>query len=438
MMRTLLVPGMVAVLLVGSAARAENTHFGVVDISAEGRNEKTTAELEREVVRLRQGTKPIEDPVMRRLLATGEGPAAAATRLTHEAQEQASNGDCAAAVDRAYQAETLTLASVSLDDERELLRNQYTVLVMCEDKLGHAAERDLAARHLRALVSLPPPGLPAQMWQTHVLNATDPPGTIELQIDSDPANAQIAVNFHGEGVTPHTLKVAPGPVYVEVQKDGYIKAFRKLQVSNQPARAVFRLIDRTHDRLDQALATANLLRRADPAQKPSISTLSRLAQLARADYLVLLAVKGTRAKIWFFDADKGALSTDVIESDVDPSTGKIAALAARGSPASAAKPATPTVATAPAIPAPAPATPATTPAAPSAPPAATAAPKVTGETETVSEPVSPISRRRKSSAPWWSWLIAGAIGSSLLVYIYLDRPQKQGTLAVKATWVPPN
>ena len=59
---------------------------------------------------------------MRRLLATGEGPTAAATRLSKEAQERQAAGDCAGALDRANQAEVLTLSSVSLDDERELLR----------------------------------------------------------------------------------------------------------------------------------------------------------------------------------------------------------------------------------------------------------------------------------------------------------------------------
>jgi hypothetical protein len=53
-------------------------------------------------------------------------------------------------------------------------------------------------------------------------------------------------------------------------------------------------------------------------------------------------------------------------------------------------------------------------------------------------PPSTIPNRRKKPAPWWSWLIAGAIGSGLLVYIYLDRPQHQGTLGVRATWVPPS
>jgi hypothetical protein len=366
------------------------------------------------------------------VLATGEGPAAAATRLSKEAQERQAAGDCPGAVDRANQAEILSLGSVSLDDERELLRNVYSALVACENELGHAAQRDLAARRLRSLVSLPPPGLPAELWQKYVATATAGAATTELHVDSDPPNAQIAVNFHGEGVTPRTLKVAPGTVYVEVQKEGYLKAFRKLQVGAQPARTTFRLVDRTHDRLDQALATANLLRRADPAAKPSISSLSRLAQLARADFLVLLAVKGDRAKIWFFDLEKGALSAEAMESPVDLATGKVASLAVRGPGAAAPAPA-------PAPPTPTPA-PTTTPETPEPPTTAGPPKKVTPEPAPepfVTQPTPQPVKRKKSGAPWWSWLIAGAIGSGLLVYIYLDRPQKEGTLAVRATWVPP-
>src|SRR6185436_11211886 len=106
------------ILLLAPAARAEEGHFAVVDISADGRNEKVTAQVEKDVMRLRPGSKPLE------------GPTAAASRLTREAEEQQAIGDCPGAVDRANQAETLTLGSVSLDDERELLRNQYTVLVI--------------------------------------------------------------------------------------------------------------------------------------------------------------------------------------------------------------------------------------------------------------------------------------------------------------------
>src|SRR5205823_13848185 len=36
------------------------------------------------------------------------------------------------------------------------------------------------------------------------------------------------------------------------------------------------------------------------------------------------------SRIWFFDADKGALSSDAMESAVDLATGKVAALSTRG------------------------------------------------------------------------------------------------------------
>jgi hypothetical protein len=427
-------PLVLAALGWSSLAAAQDNHFAVVDITKGARNYKVAADVEREVARLRPTAKPLEDANMRRLLATGEGPVAAANRLTKEAQEHRATGDCPGAVERANQAESLTLASVPLDDERELLRLQYVVLVVCEHEGGHATRRDAAALRLRSLVSLPPPNLPQELWDKYVSKAVAPAATTELLVDSDPANAQIQVNFHGDGVTPRTTKAPRGTVYVEVQKDGYIKGFRKIEVAGQPARTVFRLVERTHDRLDQALAMANLLRQTEPGQAPATQTLARLAQLARAETLVVLSMTASdRVKIWFFDAERGALSGDTLSSQVDPATGRVAALAERAGGAAAPVPATPA-----------------TPAAPPAPPAAgtdvvTPQPKAVpgasgqGLPEAQAKQAAPTvtKRRVRSPAPWWSWLIAVAIGGALLSYVYLDRPQRQDTLSVRATWTPP-
>jgi hypothetical protein len=418
-----------------SLATAQENHFAVVDITKGARNDKVAADVEREVTRLRSGAKPLEDANMRHLLATGEGPVAAANRLTREAQERRVAGDCPGAVERASQAETLTLAAVPLDDERELLRLQYVVLVVCEHELGHAAQRDAAARRLRSLVSLPPPSLPQELWDRYVSKAVAPAATIELHVDSDPANAQIQVNFHGDGVTPRTTKAPRGTVYVEVQKDGYIKAFRKLEVASQPVRTVFRLVERTHDRLDQALATVNLLRQTEPGQAPATQTLARLAQLARAENLVVLSmVAPDRVKIWFFDAERGALSGDTLSSPVDPATGRVAALAERaGGPVSSP----------PAAPVPQGATPAPPTAATdvvTAQPEQKPVPGASGQglpEAQAKQPAPAVTRSRfRAPAPWWSWLLAVAIGGALLTYVYLDRPQRQDTLGVRAFWTP--
>src|SRR5256885_4644986 len=119
-----------ALIALGAApglARADETRFAVVNISQTGHNEAVVADIERQVARLRPGAKPLEDANMRRLLATGEGPFAAANRLTREAQERRAAGDCATAVARAAAAEAVTLGSVALDDERDLLRAQDVV-----------------------------------------------------------------------------------------------------------------------------------------------------------------------------------------------------------------------------------------------------------------------------------------------------------------------
>jgi hypothetical protein len=282
-------------------------------------------------------------------------------------------------------------------------------------------------------VSLPPPGLARDLWDKYVAPSVAPPATTELHVDSDPANAQIQLNFHGDGLTPRTTKVARGTVYVEVQKDGYLKAFRKLEVGTQPARTAFRLIERTHDRLDQALATLNMLRKTEAGQSPSTQILARMAQLARADFLVVLSMSGNnQVKIWFFDGERGALSGETITSSVDPTTGKVLALAGRGGGGgggggATAQKSAPAASPAAAKPAePQKATPA---AAPGATPGGEGLPEAQARQQTAIAP-----RSRRTPAPWWSWLIAGAIASVLLVYVYSDRPQHQDTLSVRAYW----
>jgi hypothetical protein len=276
---------------------------------------------------------------------------------------------------------------------------------------------------LRDLVSLPPPELPVDLWEKYVAGATFGPPTTELNLDSAPANAQISVNFHGEGVTPRTLKVPKGTVYVEVQKDGFRKAFRRLEVGLLPVRAVFRLIERTHDRGDQALTSLGVLRQTEPTQRPQ--TLSRLAQLARADTLVVSQIAGERVRIWFFDAERGAVAKDAIDSPFDPQTGRIAVLAARPTPAAAAVP-KPTAALG--IPAP-----------PATPPADTAKPTSELPFAQAQQASATVRRRKRNpAAPWWSWAIAGLLGASLGAFIVLDRPERKNTLAVRAFWTPPS
>lgn len=420
----------VAVVIVALVGRvpvaAADTRFVVVDVSEEPRNEAVVASVETEIARLRPSSRPIEDAAMRRLLATGESPFAAASRLSQQAQTKRAANDCDQAVKLAQEAESLCLGSVSMDEERDVLRSVYVTLVICEDQRGRSAERDAAARRLRALVSLPPSELPQDLWERYVAGATPGPATTELQVDSDPPNAQVAIDFRGEGVTPRTLKVPQGLVYVEVQKDEYRKAFRAVQVGTAPVRTSFRLIERSHDRLDQALAALSLLRRSDPAQRPQ--TLSRLSQLARAETLVLVDVAQGRAKIRFFDAERGAMATETIDSPFDASTGRVAALADRPSPASAAKPAGTATA----------AKPAGTDGAATLASAGKTTNAAAGLPEAEAKPAAvQVRRPAKPPTPWWGWLIAGALAGGLIGFIYLDRPREKDTLTVRGVWEPP-
>src|SRR5687767_4651610 len=127
------------VLLPASSALAQQTRFAVVDMEPKGGHARLMGEVEREIARLRPNASPIEDEVMRRLLATGEGPGRAAQRLLAEAQRARATDDCKSAIEKSRTAETMMLTAMSIDEERDPLKSLYILQVICEARLGRAA-----------------------------------------------------------------------------------------------------------------------------------------------------------------------------------------------------------------------------------------------------------------------------------------------------------
>jgi hypothetical protein len=428
-------------------ARAQDTRFAVVDLDPKPEHDKLVAEVEREIERLRPGSKHIEDEVMRRLMATGEGPGAAAQRLLREAQAAKTAEDCQTAVARARQAETMLLSALTIDEEREPLKALYVLEVICEARLKRPAQLATAAARLRSLVALPPTDLPVDLWQKHVDKASFGAESVELQVDSDPANGQVSVNLHGVGATPRTLKVAPGLVFVEVQKEGYKKAFRAVEVKDRPVRTALRLIPRAQDRTEQTENQLRFLRKDEDSDQTG--TLSRLSQLVRVETLVLVKVIGERVKISFFDAERGALAEAPLESRWDPATGKVAALANRLSPrGSGGGTQAPAPSQAQAL-SPAPAAPLPFGGAPpdkdkgadsAAPPSATAPPPGSAglpEAQAAKQQATYTPRKTRPGAPWWSWVIAGAVGVAFIGFMYSDRVDTATRIDVRASWPGP-
>jgi hypothetical protein len=428
-------PVLASLLAVATVAHAadegpgDGVRFAVVDVSSNPAPAALVSTIEREVARLRPGWHPLDDQPMRRLLGNGEGPAEAAARLVGEARKRFADGDCAAAEARATEAEAIALPNLAVEDERVLLTDVNAIRARCADARGDAAAVAAAALRLRALTPTPPPEFPADLWDARIAGAVAPPGTVELFVDSEPPNAQVFINARSEGVTPRTLKVPPGEYDVEVQKDGFRKGYRHVKVRDgAPARAVFRLVDRTRDRQDQVAAELRSLRKEGAIVQPS--TLARIAQLARVDQLVVVTAEGTRVGIGFFDADRGGVLPDRVDSRFDPVTGKVDALAARPTPSPGSAGARASIGS-PGILAPIGPGGAATRAgtAPEAPSAATALPEA-GTTDRV--PTSP--RRQAGKSPWWGWLIAGAILTALGVAVYLDQPHQSSSLDVRAHW----
>jgi hypothetical protein len=443
----------VSVTALPPGARAQETRFAVVDMDPKPGHEKLVAEIEREIERLKAGSRRIDDEVMRRLLATGEGPAQAAQRLLREAQAAKEANDCKTAVAKAKQSETMLLGALTIDEERDPLKALYMLQVICEERLKRPAELALAAARLRSLVELPPADMPPELWQKHVEKATFGNANVELQVDSDPANGQVSVNLHGVGATPRTLKVAPGLVFVEVQKEGYKKAFRAVEVKDRPVRTALRLIPRAQDRTEQTENQLRFLVKGDEGDQTG--TLSRLSQLARVETLVLMKVTGSdRVKISFFDAERGALAEAPVESRFDAATGKVAALANRLAPrAGGAAPPAPRPTPPPGKATPAPTPPAPSPMAgppqpgkdkppaetPAAPPVDVSPPPAPGEAglpeaQAAKQQASSTPRKKRPGAPWWSWVIAGAVGAAFITFMYSDRVTTSEKIDIKASW----
>jgi hypothetical protein len=305
--------------------------FGLVDLSVAA--ERAPEELRREVESwaTRRGLEKLADPGMQRALSGPEPAGPVVARLVSAARAKQDAGDCAAAAQLARDAESAALIALTVDEEREPLKSLYALLIACEDRLGHAELARAAGVRLRTLVSLPPSALARELWQRYVPAPAAPDAgvaaavgaaaLVELTVDSDPPNARVAINFHPDGVTPRTLQVRAGVVYVEVEKAGFKKAFRRITVDSKPERAVFALADRRQDRAAQVESAIARLRGSDPATHPT--TLARLAELARVDVLVAIAVNADTVKLWWFDADRGDLIGDPIQSRFDPKTGRL-------------------------------------------------------------------------------------------------------------------
>ena len=180
---------------------------------------------------------------------------------------------------------------------------------------------DAAALDLRSLIQNRPNALPEPLWDA-VMSVRAPEPSVDLLVDSDPPNAQGYVNLQPVGITPHTLKVAPGLVRVEVEKEGYVKAFRFIKVGKFPARAVFRLVEKAKHRLALLENRLKILRQSTVENRPL--TLSRLAQHARVRHLVLVdAEPAGKLTLRVFDGEDGELQGEPLMTRFDPTTGKV-------------------------------------------------------------------------------------------------------------------
>jgi len=408
---------MAAAMLCAFAAtpvHADDLKFAVVNLSGSALPQSVVASVEREVQRLRPGTQPITEESVVRLLATGETPEVSAPKLVQQAESARAAGDCPLALNLAAEAESLLLGSIATNVARPLLTRVFATSLLCAEALSQTETLQISARRLKAITETPPEGFPQASWDAHVATVKDPAESTELVIDSEPANAQIFLNFRSVGATPRSLTGPRGEVLIEIEKEGYKKAFRRLELIESEKRTVFRLIGIRADRAELIGSALNILSRVNPTERPQV--LSQLAQWARADLLVLLKVENGMLRIWQFDSDRGAAATEIIDSLYDPESGRVAALAARKSagekragllsPGNAGK----------------------------------NNPDLTVHADSAEEglPTTFAPKRhigpKKTRPPWWSYVVATAVVGVVVGLVIADQPRTADSLDIKATW----
>ena len=154
-----------------------------------------------------------------------------------------------------------------------------------------------------------------------------------------------------------------------------------------------------------------------------------------------------RVRISFFDAERGAMAEAPVESRFDPATGRVAALANRGAsrlaapPPAGSAPAPAGASPAAPKPVPLPGTPAGSPppsvggsAVPAAPARLATGASGLPEAQAAKQQAQFNARRKRPGAPWWSWVIAGAVGVAFLGFMYGDQNQGSDKIDVTADW----
>lgn len=299
-----------AVVLSGTAHAAslpeEDARFAVADVSPARAPATVLDRIERETATSRPGLQLVEDATMRTLLRDAESAAVTTKRQLGQARTRRLAGDCAAALTAATAAEAQALDLMTLDEQRAPLREAYTTILLCEHALGHEDRAAAAARSLHLLTSLRPDDVPEALWQRYVKTAANAQQA-ELRIDSEPPNAHVTVDFHDAGFTPCTVKQAQGTALVQIEKRGYKRGLRRVTAGGEPTRVSFTLAERRNDRTTSVRDLIVALRGREPDRDRTL--LARLAQLARADVLVLVSASEGTLRVWTFDAERGEVTS---------------------------------------------------------------------------------------------------------------------------------
>jgi len=283
----------------GVSASAEVRTFGIVDLSDPPAAPAVRALVERQAAA--KGLAATLDAVTQRALGAADTPLGTVRRLSAEARRAREQGDCATGLARAREAEAAALAGVPIDEARSLVRAALGIALGCADALGRGDEVKQLGVRLRHLGSEAPEGVPPQAWSRSAPGR--PAAPVELTVDSEPPNARVSINFHTAGATPLTVEVPGGEVTLQVEKEGYLKVYRRIAVGPGPSRLSLALAERRRDRAGEIVRRVLALRGADPGNHRPL--IAQVTQLARVDVLVAFVARANAVTVWWFDADRG-------------------------------------------------------------------------------------------------------------------------------------
>jgi hypothetical protein len=197
---------------------------------------------------------------------------------------------CPAAAEAASRAFTLALAR----GDRPALVQSLSARLVCSDGAGDRRGASSASALLHALVEARPETVPPAVWDRYPQVDLSSEKPVTVLIESEPAGAQVELDFSVRGVTPLKLALAPGEHALTLDAAGRRRDARTFTVENAPLSVEATLAEDPRQALRARVAG---WRRTG---FPTAAALGQAMNEAGVELVVLLvsADRAARAEVW--------------------------------------------------------------------------------------------------------------------------------------------